>query len=176
MERNRQLFIVGAFPIHIWSIISQLYQIGDGKEFLERASYSLTFALFESVGITLLLILVFRILTQWWKESRVIATVGILYFYTSLWGMIGQIYFMLNQSKGSFWIRVFNIIGRNGEVFLPLLVVILILSTFIIIIVVDRSEKIQKLFISCIDRLSILVILYALLDIIGLVVVIVRNI
>jgi len=176
MERIRQLFIVGAFPIQIWSIISQLYQIGDGKEFFERASYSLTFALFESIGITLILILVYLILIQRWEETRVIVTEGILYLYISLWGMLGQTYFMLNKSNGTFWYRVFNIVGRNGEVFLPLLVGTLILSTFFIIIVVNRSQRVQQLFISLIDRLSILIILYLLLDITGLVVVIMRNV
>jgi len=176
MERIRQLFIVGAFPIQIWSIISQLYQIGDGKEFFERASYSLTFALFESIGITLILILVYLILIQRWEETRVIVTEGILYLYISLWGMLGQTYFMLNKSNGAFWYRVFNIVGRNGGFLLPLLVGTLILSTFFIIIMVNRSQRVQQLFISLIDRLSILIILYLLLDITGLVVVIMRNV
>jgi hypothetical protein len=166
------LFLMAAFPIHFWSIISQLWQYGNGKGFFERGAYSLTFALFESIVVTLILWIFSLFLPRRWGEKRILALIGLVYWVVAFWGMVGQIYFMLNLSEGTFLYRAFGYVGRHPWPFfitfmLGILISILLPPWFIL-----RSEKFTNTTIAFIERIAVLSGVYLFLDLVGVLAVI----
>lgn len=171
-----RLFLIGAFPIHLWSIISQLWQVGDRHEFFERAAYGLSFALFESLVVFLLLLAMYFMLPKRWGEDRIITSSSVLYFAIAFWAIVRQVYFMLNKSQGTFWFRAFGYVGRHQTPFLILLIVGIILSLIIPLWSIHKFERFRNSILTLLERIGTLTTIYLLFDLAGIVTIIIRNI
>ena len=100
------LFLIVAFPIHAWSIFMVLQ---DFQWVMERtvsiwdgigyASYSLTFALFESVVIFIIVWLLSLLLPSQWKSNKIIAGMGTVMVSVSIWAILNQLYFFYSDSQ-----------------------------------------------------------------------------
>ena len=170
------LFFVAAFPIHLWSVISQLWQYGDGKDFFERGAYSLSFALFESIVVFLVLIFFSFFLPRKWGEKRILTILCIAYFVVAFWSMLGQIYFMLNLSEGTFLYRAFSYVGRHQLTFFISFILAILVSTIMPLWFIFRSEKFTNMIVSLIERISVLTVIYLILDFVGVLAVIAMSI
>ena len=92
-----KLFLIIAFPIHIWSI----YQVLSNFEWVaERTTvwdavgftaYSLTFALFESILFLVLFTPIYLLLRKNNKADIVLAVIGSVFMIVAIWEMIYQI-------------------------------------------------------------------------------------
>lgn len=181
------LFLIVAFPIHAWSIfmILQDFQwvmertvsIWDG---IGYASYSLVFALFESIVIFIIVVLLSMLLPKRWNRHQVLAGMGLTVFTVSFWTILNQLYFFYNTSTLvrslpnifiglEHPIRVFYLAA--GALF------ILILASIIIpLFLIHRSKPFLANVTSIMDRLIILSGLYILFDIMGVIVIVIRNV
>ncbi len=176
-----QLFIATAFPLHVWAIVlilMDLSWIAERTNYWDAigvASYGLMFALFESLIFFTVLVLIGFVLPKSWKESKRVSLLGTLLLVTAIWAMIGQLYFLLELS---FPPRVIQfLVGQEhplwflyGGFFLVVAPTVFLAAYF-----AAYSEKYQKSFLALIDRLSPLMGLYIFLDLVGIVIVIVRN-
>jgi len=181
------LFLIVAFPIHAWSIFMVLQ---DFQWVMERtvsvwdgvgyASYSLTFALFESIVIFIIVWLLSLLLPSRWKSNKALAGMGTLMVSVSIWAILNQLYFFYIDTPFvkslpllftglAHPIRIFYL--SVGVLFLLILASIIGPLFFI-----NRSKKYVKATMAVVDRLIILSGLYIVIDIIGIVVVIIRNV
>ena len=92
------------------------------------------------------------------------------------WAILGQLYFVLElqatESLASFLI----ISGRPLRTLYIISLLIVFPSIVLPIFFIDRSDKFKKLILEILDRLSLLSILYIALDLLGIVIVVIRNI
>ncbi|MFC1997701.1 hypothetical protein ACFLXI_08885 [Chloroflexota bacterium] len=176
-----QLFVATAFPLHLWAIILILMDISwvaERTNFWDAigvAAYGLVFILFESLLIWALLILMGFLLPKIWPENKRVVLLGILVMVTALWAILGQLYFLLELSFPQ-WI--INLLAEQAHplrylyaIYLVVVTLSVLLATYFAII----SEKFQRSFVVVIDRLSILVGLYVILDVVSIIIVLIRN-
>jgi hypothetical protein len=136
----------------------------------------LVFAFIESLIVFLVAVLLGFLVAKKWNEDRRIALVGILVFITSLWAIVSYLYFMLNWSLPGE--TILFVAGLDHPLrFLYAACLVFITPTVIIpAYFVLRSEKflagVQGLF----ERLSLLTVFYLVFDVVGLVIVIIRNV
>ena len=179
------LFLVIAFPFHLWTLI-QIFQ--DIEWVMERtkpadvygyASYSLIFAFYESFVILILMLLLGFLTPKKWTGDKLVVQLGYLAVITSVWSMLEQIYntgpsinkeeFILSITELNHPVRVSFLLGG-------LLLVVVIGSVALPIYLVDKNEKFEKVMIAIFERLNMLSALYIFLDFIGLIIILYRNI
>jgi hypothetical protein len=122
------------------------------------------------------LILVGLITPSRWEVNRRVAFLTLLLFVTSIWGMVSQLLYVWN-----IWLPIplMQFIADTGR---PL-VMLYVLSLAIVVptislpmVIFVRREKTLASMLDFMDRLTTLSMLYLFLDVIGLVIVVIRNI
>lgn len=176
------LFLICAFPLHIWTIIlafrdfSWVTERTNSWDAIGVVSYGLIFAFIESVLVFLVAMLLSFLVSQKWSEDHRIALVGILVFITSLWAMVSYLYFMLGWSLPGaiilFLASLAHPLRFLYAVSLALVAITIGLPTYLILQSTKFSLNIKGFF----ERLSLLTQFYLFFDVIGLVIVIVRNV
>ena len=174
------LFLLVVFPIHIWSIYLIFNDVGwiaertNSWDAVGYAGYSLTFALLESVGVFLLVALMVFLLPRQWKKNQRLAVISLLYLAAAFWAVAGQLYFILD--KEAFWLfRILFNVNRFGSVTLPLFLLIVLATVVLPVIYIPRAKKFEKAVFAVADRLVILSAFFLFLDLIGIIIVIVRQ-
>jgi hypothetical protein len=157
-----QLFVLTAFPIHVWMIINMLFDVPswllylNTGEILGMVSYSFSFALFETMILYLPLILMGVILPRRWTKDRFVPLASVWLIAATL------IAFVLQLSIEYDWPKQLLLAG-----ILPLLIGVSVFSL--------RYPKIPLFVRTLALRLTVLTLVYIALDIVGLLIVIVRN-
>jgi hypothetical protein len=164
-----QLFLMCAFPIHVWAYINLLndmpaiqLQMGFWR-ILGVAAYVLDFALLESLFVFGLIFIVSFILPERLFELKLVQIESIIVLTTSISVIFIQLYdhWEINSLTYADWIALWALIG---------------LSIFIIAAYwLNRNQRAQVIFQSGVERLAILSLVYISLDILGLIVIIIRN-
>src|SRR5574342_450210 len=115
------LFLVCAFPLHVWTIIlafrdfSWVSERTNSWDAIGVVSYGLIFAFIESVVIFLAAILLGFLVSKKWNEDRRLALVGVLVFVTSLWAILSYLFFMLKVSIPGGIILFFATLAQIGR-------------------------------------------------------------
>ena len=167
--------------MHVWAIILILMDVSwvaertDFWDAIGVAAYGLMFIFFESLIIFFVLVLVGFIFPRSWSEAKRITLLGVLIVVILIWAILGQLYFLLGISLGP---EVIYFLASNPHplwiIYGTLLIVVtptVALPAFATI----RSEKFQQGFLAVLDRLSVLMGLYILLDFASIVIVLIRN-
>ena len=176
------LFLMCVFPQHLWTLIFAFRDISwliartNIWDAIGNTSYGMVFAFFESLIIFGVLILVGLITPSRWEVNRRVAFLTLLLFVTSIWGMVSQLLYVWN-----IWLPIpmMQFIADTGR---PL-VMLYVLSLAIVVptislpmVIFVRREKPLASMLDFMDRLTTLSMLYLFLDVIGLVIVVIRNI
>jgi hypothetical protein len=176
------LFLICAFPLHVWTIIlafrdfSWVSERTNAWDAIGVLAYALVFAFVESILVFLAVVLLGFLLPRRWEEGRRLALISVLVLITALWGMLGQLFFLWNLSVPE---EIINIYARSEHPYRLLVGTFLILVSSTILIptyLVVRSEGSTRIILGITERLSLLASLYLLLDAAGLVIVLLRNI
>ena len=176
-----QLFVAVAFPIHVWAIVMILMDfgwIGERTNYWDAigvGAYGLMFALIESLLVFGVVLLVGLVLPRRWPDYQRISLLGILTLMLTFWAMLGQLFFLWEVSMPSF---VMRFLAGDAHPLRWLYVIFFVLVSITIappVLLLFRSEKIQKGFLSVVERVSTLMGLYLFLDVAGIVIVIIRN-
>ena len=176
------LFLVCAFPFHVWTIIlafrdfSWVTERTNSWDAVGVVSYGLIFAFIESVVVFLFASLLGLLVSQKWNEDRRIVLMGILVFITSLWAIVSYLYFMLGWSLPGEAILFMTGLAHPLRFLYAVSLVVVGLTIALPTYFVLRSEMflqgVQGLF----ERLSLLTLFYLLFDFLGLINVIIRNV
>ena len=176
------LFLMCVFPLHFWTLIlafrdlSWLIDRSNLWDAISVASYGMIFAFAESVLVFLIAILLGFLVSKYWDSQRRIALMSSLVLITALWAMIDQLFALLNISLPMGFLYF---IAQQGHPLRVLYVVslLLIIPTVLIptylILKFDRALQAVR---SLIDRFTLLAAFYLLFDVVGLIIVIIRNV
>ncbi|MCA9921101.1 MAG: hypothetical protein KC419_12270 [Anaerolineales bacterium] len=154
------------FPIHVWSLINVMREIPAWvlrlsiAEMLGVIAYAQLFALLDTLVVFLPLVLVSAVLPASLLRKRFVAVGTAVVFITSGW----LIYLHLNN-----W--VFE--QRDTAVF-AIWGVTYLVAMIGVYLLIQRSEKVAAGISNFVQRLSVLSILYLIVDIISLIIVVVR--
>ena len=175
------LFLMCSFPLHFWTLIlafrdlSWLIERSNLWDAIGVASYGMIFAFAESVLVFLVAIVLGFLISKHWHQQRV-ALLSILVLITALWSMAVQLPALLGTSYPGWFI---NFLAQQEHpvrvlygIGLLLVSLTVLLPTYLIL----KSNKALRFIWELIERVSLLATLYLLFDIVGLVIVIIRNI
>ena len=173
--------MVCAFPIHAWALLMGFRDFSwvalrtNTWDAIGLLSYSSVFALLESAGVFLVLVIIgFFIPSRVAPEMRV-ALLGTSFLITVLWAIAGQVYSLFRYPIPE-WIVEFLRQSNHplrilwGTVFLLVTISIALPLVFII-----KPNKFRSILMDLFDRISTVSFLYLFFDFIGIVVITVRN-
>jgi hypothetical protein len=176
------LFLVCAFPLHVWTIIlafrdfSWVSERTNSWDAIGVVSYGLVFAFIESVLVFLAALLLGFLISKKWNEDRRLTLVGILVFVTSLWAIASYLFFMLNMSIPGATIDFLAGMAHPLRYLYAFSFVLILPTVLLPAYLVLRSDKVLKGIQGFFDRLSLLTMFYLFFDVVGLVIVIIRNV
>jgi hypothetical protein len=171
-----------AFPFHLWTLIfafrdmSWLIDRTNLWDAIGNLSYALVFAFFESLIIFAVLTLLGFFTPARWEVNRRVAFLTMLLFSAVIWGMLTQLSYLWN-----IWLPVplMKLIAQTGRPLFALYLISLAIvfpSIALPAFVFLRSKKALPNLLDIMERLSLLSTLYLVLDVLGLIIVVVRNI
>ena len=175
------LFLICAFPTHLWTIILALRDFSwvaertNTWDAIGEVSYGLVFAFLESVVIFLAVALLGFLVPRHWDERRRIALLSALVLVAALWAMVGQLYFLWNLSLPG---QVILLLSRSSHLLRVLYALALVLVVPTVLVpawLVLRSEHFLRFVNGLAERLALLASLYLVFDAIGLLVILIRN-
>ena len=159
------MFAVVVFPIHVWSFLGVLKRLSglmlklDTWELIGLIAYTQLFALLESLGLWLALILMAVVLPARILREKFVAKSSVSVFLLSIFGIL--IHFELVH----WWKLAELLAGLAG----------CLLGTVVLYVLLHRSKKLDDGLRAFADRLVVLSSIYVLIDLLSVAVVIVRN-
>jgi len=175
------LFLMCAFPLHVWTIILGFNDISwvsertDMWDAIGVISYGLVFTFIESLIIFLLIAGLGFLISKAWDENRRVAILSALIIILSIWGMINHSYFLWGLPIPIKTIATLAGTDHPLRIIYSLVIVPVYISLLAPTYLILKSDKFFKFVISFIDGLSLLMAAYLFLDLIGLIIVILRN-
>lgn len=176
------LFLTCAFPFHLWTLIlvfrdvSWVAERTNAWDAVGVAAYGMIFAFVESVLVFLVLVLLGFLTPRQWEVNRRVAFLSLLLLLTTLWGMVSQLFFIWNINLSDGTIRFLAESGHPLRYLYMGSFAIVIPSIVLPVYFFLRSQKMFLFLQELMDRLSLLTVFYLFFDVVGLVIIIVRNI
>jgi hypothetical protein len=175
------LFLMCAFPLHAWTLILAFRDISwvtertNAWDAVGVTSYGLVFAFVESLAVFVIAVLLGYLVPGRWDVDRRVALLTVLTLVLSIWAMFDQLYFLIGSGLPGWLINLLVNSGHPARLFYILLMGVVGFSILGPALLLMRSDRAYKFVRALIDRLSILTMFYLVLDAIGLLIVIVRN-
>lgn len=176
------LSLTCAFPVHLWALILNLRDIPWMSErtnlwdAIGAASYGLLLAFSESVLIFLAVVLLGLVIPRSWDPERRTALLGMLVLLVSLWAMVSQLLFLWDVSLPAQALAFLRGSRHPLRILYAASLVIVTPTILLPVYLLVRTERMVALMQDLMERLSLLSLLYLFFDLLGLVVVLIRNI
>ena len=174
------LFLIAAFPIHLWSLLMIFRDIEFVSERTEMwdaygyAGYALMIAMFESLVIALILWAISLILPKKWARTRIFTAISSIYLILAGASIVDMAFHAFNEVRIS---RQY-LYGLETYPTLTYALIagsILLLSALAVGLII-KSEKFNKGLQEAFERISLLSYFYLVLDVFGIILVIIRNV
>jgi len=176
------LFLMCVFPLHFWTLIlvfrdlSWLIDRSNLWDAITVASYGMIFAFAESLLVFLIAMLLGFLVPKYWDQKHRIALLSSLILVTALWAMTSQLFVLLNITLPAWFINFFvqqsHPLRALYEVGLVLVTPTVLIPTYMIL----KSDKVLQVVLDFMDRITLLSVFYLLFDVIGLIIVVIRNV
>ena len=179
-----QLFLYIAFPIHIWTIILFLRDFewianrSSSWDAIGVGAYGLLFSFIESCIIFLVVYLLCLLLPGSWKENTRISFMTSVYYALAIWTILIKTLDINYESYANFLIKSIRSTSHPYRVYLMVLIStvgIILISLAAVVFLFFKNKKFSIVFNSVMERISILSMIYIFMDIVGIVILIVRN-
>jgi len=170
-----------AFPIHAWALLMGFRDFSwvalrtNVWDALGLLSYSVTFALVETFGIFLILVLVGFLIPNSLGIEKRLALLGTAFLIVAIWSIAGQVYSGMRYPL-PIWFLEF--LGRTGHPLRLLWGIVFLLTTFSVavpLLLIARQDKFKNTVVEFFDRISTISALYVFLDLVGIVIIAIRN-
>lgn len=175
------LFLMCAFPIHLWTLILSLRDISWLTErtnlwdAIGVVSYGMILALVESVLIFLGVVLIGYIIPARWTSDQRITFLTLLYLITAVWAIVSQLLFVWEIDLPASAVRFL----RESEHPLRILYAgtLAVVGATVLLPVYSfvQSRRAVPAMLGLMERFSTLTVFYLLFDLVGLVVIVIRN-
>lgn len=175
------LFLICAFPLHLWTLILAFRDISwvtertNAWDAIGVVSYGMIFALIESLLIFLVLVLV-GFLTPWrWESDRRIAFLAFLVLILSVWAMISQLLFLWDVSLPASAIEYLR--NSDHPVRIVYAVCLIIITPTVLLPAYSflKTKSAVIVMQNLMERLSLLSMFYLVFDLLGGIIILVRN-
>jgi hypothetical protein len=170
-----------AFPLHLWALLlsfrdfSWVSERTSAWDAVGVASYGLLIAFFESLVVFLIAALLGLLVSAKWDEPHRIALLTVLILILSSWAISGQAYFVWGLSPPKQFVDLIAGSGHPYRYLFGITFVEVVLTFAIPAILVLRSERFFRFIREVIDRLSLLTSFYLFFDLVGLIIIVIRN-
>jgi len=168
------LFLACVIPIHIWSIINILREIPRYLQYLTIGeiiiifAYTQAFALFESLIVTVLLILFCLVLPARFFRDWFLSQGILIVYITTIWAILYHFQVRIVQGLSPSLVTYMALIWLWAMMYFGVL--------FGSLILIRKKEDFEQKIISFIDRLSVLSAVYIIIDVVSIFIVLMRNI
>jgi hypothetical protein len=175
-----RLFLLAAFPIHLWSLLMIFRDV----EFLSErtnmwdavgiSGYTLLIALIESLLAALILLGVISILPGKWAEGQRFSIISSLYMILAGASIVDMAFHAFSKARISQ--QYLHGLETYPSLTYGLIAGAVLLFCVLVTGLILRSKKVENLLTEFYDRIMLLSYLYLALDMVGIALVIVRNI
>lgn len=175
-----KLFLVCAFPVHFWTLLSIIFE-GEliGKRnlwyFAGFSGYLLLLALLESVLFFLFVVILSFLFPKSWKGQTPLAVASAIGLVLGFWAIGNQAFQYLHVEQPAWFEWVMLRVHYRQRLLYPLFIALIAASAAVPVYVLSAYENIRRAIFPVIENISLLSYLYLGLDLLGLVVVLVRN-
>lgn len=177
-----KLFLIVAFPLHLWTIFMALRDVGwvaEGRTIsgaVGFSAYVLIYTLVESLFLFgVILLLGFLISKKWSKDQR-LAALSLIAVTLSTWSILEQVILVLLYDRLVKALSGLVFLGKSPLIGILIAGVLVAISFALPVYLVLKSEKVTKGLLAIFDRLSILSGFYLFFDLIAIIILIVRNV
>lgn len=140
------------------------------------ASYGMLFALIESVVLFLIVALLGLLIPKHWHSDRRIAFLALLILITSAWAMVGQLLFLWNISLPLSFIQFLRMSDHPLRLLYGSSLAIVTSTVLLPVFFFIKSKTSVTFMQNIMERISLLTMFYLLFDLLGLAIVVIRNI
>jgi len=174
-------FLMTAFPTHVWTIILALHDFSWMKkrnnswDAIGVGAYGLLIAFAESVFVFFVALLLSFLIPRRWKENRRMALLFVTIFTIAFWAIINQLYFIFGISLPGGIVHFLANSVHPLRIIYGVCLAVVTISVVLPLYAVIQFDKVVKAITMIMERLSILMILYLVLDVAGFIIVLVRN-
>jgi hypothetical protein len=161
------IFVAAAFPLNLWALLITLYALPSwlirltAWEMVGTISYTLFFALIESLLTAGALIVAGLLVPRRWFSRKVIALLAVWIWLAAVWAILININYdalrSLGMARALFWLALAGLTFGAS------------------LLAIWRFEKVSAWIIALLERLTVLVAVYVFLGVLSGLVVIVRN-
>ncbi|MGE5073707.1 MAG: hypothetical protein ACM3MF_09785 [Anaerolineae bacterium] len=175
------LFLMCAFPLHAWALILAFRDVSwvtdrtNSWDAVGVVAYALLFTLVESALLFAVMTLLGLLISTRWDVERRVAVLSVLAFLAAVWAMLEQLFFLSGRGLPGWFI---DFLIQSGHPLRTLYIVLILLVSVTIAVpalLVLRTRRGLAVMRVLTDRLSLLTMFYLFLDVIGLVIVVIRN-
>jgi len=176
------LFLMASLPTHVWTIILVLQDYAwiternNSWDAIGVGAYGLLIAFVEGLFAFGVLMLLSILVPKLWNEDQRVALLSTLVVLVGIWGIINQLYFLSDGVLPASLSQFLIITSRPLRVIYAISFFLVATTSILPAYFILTSDKVLKICLNIIERLSLLMTLYLILDIGGLVIVLFRNI
>jgi len=156
--------------------ISWLAERTNAWDALGVVSYGMIFALAESLVVFCVLALLGFLTPRQWEIDRRIAFLGLFILITSIWGMIGQLLFLGNIFLPAQAIQLLRSSSHPLRILYAACLIVVTPTVLLPVYAFIRSNRAVMFMQNLMERLALLTTFYLFFDLLGLFVVVIRNI
>lgn len=175
------IFSVCAFPVHVWTLIlffrdySWIAERTNQWDAIGVGAYGLTIAFVESLLLFIIASALRFIMPATWAEEKWVTLLGSIILLTLVWTIVGQLYFLINISMPSWFLRLFASIAHPLWFLYATIALMVGISIVIWTYFLYVSKRFRSGVYQFFDRIAVLTSIYLFLDLCSFIIVLVRN-
>ena len=170
-----------AFPLHLWALILAFQDVAwvtertNAWDAVGVVSYALLFALIETVLVFLTFTALGLLIPRQWKPNKRIGFLILLVILLSVWGIFSQLLFLWHINLPEPAVQFLAHSGRPLRYLYAGTLAIVIPTIVLPVYFFLKSDRMLARIENLADRLSLLTGFYLFFDVIGIIIVIIRN-
>jgi hypothetical protein len=175
------LFLVCAFPLHLWTLILSFRDISwvaertSAWDAIGVVSYGMLFTFFESVLIFLFVAVLGFLLPRQWSTDKRISLLSLLILIASIWAMISQLLFLWNIWLPAGALEFLRNSDHPFRIVYAACLAVVTATALLPVYLFLRAEKSVAIMQNVIERLSLLTMFYLFFDLLGIIIILMRN-
>jgi hypothetical protein len=177
-----KLFLIVAFPLHVWTIFMALRDVGwvaEGRTVngaVGFSAYVLVFTLVESLVLFGMIVLLGLLISKKWNKDQRLVSLSLVAVLLSTWSILEQVILVLLYDRLVNALSGFTFLATSPWLGLAILGVVISISFALPVFLTLRSPKFTRGLTAAFDRLSLLSGFYLVFDVFAVIILIVRNV
>jgi len=177
-----KLFLVCAFPLHLWTILMVFRDAPwvaartTTSDAIGFSGYALFYTLIETLLLFGFIALLSLLVPRSWNKTLRFAVLSLVAFALAGWSIMEQLILIVLWGRLQRLAASLPFLTSTPWSASAIFVVLIILSVAIPLLLMRRSTKLQQSIYAFLERLTLLSSLYLFMDVVGIGIIIYRNI